>query len=140
MLFLTAERELQFRHASMDTAPGSHRTILVVEDDPAIRSFLKLALEFEGYAVLAASHGREALELLARTERPCLILLDLMMPVMNGWEFAEALRQDARLADTPVALVTAYVEDAKTFRGAQEVLRKPIDLDRLLGVVKRFCA
>jgi CheY-like chemotaxis protein len=114
-------------------------TVLVVEDDPAIRNFLKLALEAEGYRVETATQGQEALDMLPKLPTPCLILLDLMMPVMDGWEFARALRKDMILASIPVALVTAYAEEAKTFSGAQTVIRKPIDLDLLLQVVRRFC-
>ncbi len=115
------------------------RTILVVEDDPAIRLALTMALEMEGYTVKSAGNGKEALELLPRMDTPCLILLDLMMPIMNGWEFAKALRQNMILAPIPVALVTAYSEEAATFEGAQALIKKPVDLELLLKVVRHFC-
>ena len=113
--------------------------ILVVEDDAAIRTALQLALEIEGYSVRTAGNGQEALQLLARIDTPCLILLDLMMPVMNGWEFARALRKDMVLAPIPVALVTAYSEEAAQFEGAQALIKKPVDLELLYHVVRKFC-
>jgi CheY-like chemotaxis protein len=115
------------------------RTILIVEDDPAIRTALQLALEMEGYHVKSASQGKEALEMLPRIDTPCLILLDLMMPIMNGWDFAKALRQDMVLAPIPVALVTAYSEEAADFQGAQALIKKPVDLELLYQVVRKFC-
>ena len=116
------------------------RTILIVEDDAAIRMALQVALELEGYSVKTASHGKEALEILGRSGIPCLILLDLMMPIMNGWEFAEELRRNEALSPIPVALVTAYSEEASSFTGAQALIKKPIDLERLYQVVRKFCA
>lgn len=115
------------------------RTILIVEDDAAIRTALQLALEMEGYQVKTASQGKEALELLPRIDTPCLILLDLMMPIMNGWEFSQALRQDMVLAPIPVALVTAYSEEAAGFSGAQALIKKPVDLELLYQTVRKFC-
>ncbi|MEN9722290.1 MAG: hypothetical protein RJB38_276 [Pseudomonadota bacterium] len=119
--------------------PARCKTILVVEDDAAIRSTLKIALEMEGYHVITASQGQEALTLLPTIKTPCLILLDLMMPIMNGWEFAQAIRSDMVLAPIPIALVTAYSEEAATFSGAQALVKKPVDLDLLFEVVRRFC-
>src|ERR1044071_1184503 len=76
--------------------------ILVVEDDSAIREVLTDVLESEGYQVLNAANGREAIQLLRSSTLPCLILLDLMMPVMNGWQFRDEQRQDPLLAPVPV--------------------------------------
>ena len=114
------------------------RTVLVVEDDESIRDALKAAIEMEGYEVGTAEDGRRGLEALARLPRPCLILLDLMMPVMNGWEFAEALGEDDRLATIPIVVVTAYTRQAKGIN-AKRVLKKPVDLDALLGAVRTYC-
>jgi CheY-like chemotaxis protein len=115
------------------------RTVLIVEDDAAIRTALQLALEVEGYQVQTASNGKEALELLPQIDTPCLILLDLMMPIMNGWEFASAIRKDMVLGPIPVALVTAYSEEASGFQGAQALIKKPVDLELLYQVVRKFC-
>ncbi len=128
-----------FQSAMTELPPHPCRTILIVEDDAAIRTALQVALELEGYAVKTASQGREALDLLPLIDTPCLILLDLMMPIMNGWEFAKALREDMILAPIPVALVTAYSEEAATFQGAQALIKKPVDLELLFTVVKKYC-
>ncbi|MBU6375884.1 MAG: response regulator [Bdellovibrionales bacterium] len=122
-----------------NSAKAPCQTILVVEDDASIRMTLRLALEMEGYTVCTASHGQEALTQLSQMSAPCLILLDLMMPIMNGWEFIKALRANAHFAPIPVALVTAYSEEAAHFEGSQALVKKPIDLEILLQVVRRFC-
>lgn len=69
------------------------RSILIIEDEKAIRETFRLALEMEGYQVNEASNGKEGLEALSTMPRPCVILLDLMMPVMNGWAFIRALEE-----------------------------------------------
>ncbi len=119
--------------------PGSCRSVLIVEDDDGIRDALRFSLELEDYQVFVASNGKEGLELLPKIPAPCLILLDLMMPVMSGWEFAAALEKDMVLATIPVVLVTAYADEAKTVK-AKGIIKKPVDLDVLLASVKRWCA
>lgn len=114
-------------------------SILVVEDEKAIQEVLKAALEMEGYKVFTADNGKEGIELLPNMPTPCLILLDLMMPVMNGWEFAEALSKDMTLATIPVVIVTAFGERAKMVP-SKGILKKPIDLDALLFTVKQWCS
>jgi CheY-like chemotaxis protein len=120
---------------------GTPCSILLVEDEPDIRASLKDALELEGYHVVAAPNGREALDRLPQMPRPCLILLDLMMPVMDGWEFAEHLQADAAHAAIPIVVVTAFSQEAEKRRRIETrgVVPKPVNLDRLFGVVKRFC-
>lgn len=119
--------------------PGSD--ILVVDDDADIRHALGLALELEGYEVAFAANGREAWDWLQAGPPPRLILLDLMMPVMNGADFLRLLRDDARLAPLPVVLVSAFGSIAAAVSEAvQGQLRKPLDLDDLTGLVGRFCA
>ena len=110
-----------------------------IEDDAAVRETLKLVLELEGYSVATAENGREALSLLPEIPTPCLILLDLMMPVMNGWEMARLLQKDHALAAIPMAVVTAFSEQAGNVPGAKVVLKKPVDLEQLLQVVKKYC-
>jgi CheY-like chemotaxis protein len=102
--------------------------ILVVEDEPDIREATSEALETEGYRVIQAAHGHEALRVL-RHVRPALILLDLMMPHMSGWELREILGRDPQLASIPVIVMSA-VE-----RGG---LPKPFGIDELLQAVGRF--
>jgi CheY-like chemotaxis protein len=117
------------------------KTQLVVYDDAAIRDTLKEFLEGDGFRVVTASNGQEALTLL-RSEKPSCILLDLMMPVMNGGEFLEALRQDNELCNTPVMVLSAWAHE-ETVRIAQadniQVLRKPINGREILESVRR-CA
>ncbi len=117
---------------------GKCKSILVVEDEKGIQEVIKMALEMEGYKVKTADNGKAGLELLPKMETPCLILLDLMMPVMNGWQFAEAISQDMTLATIPVVIVTAYGDRAMSIP-AKGVLKKPIDLDLLLNTVKKWC-
>ena len=114
-------------------------TILVVEDDAAIRETLRDALDLEGYKVEVAEHGGVALEKLKVLPRPCLILLDLMMPVMNGLEFLEACRKDDTLVTIPVIMVTAFDTLAREAVGTAGIVKKPIDLDRLLEFVHEYC-
>jgi CheY-like chemotaxis protein len=114
------------------------KCILIIEDEKAIRDSLQLFLEFEGYKVYSAPNGREGLEILPKLDLPCLILLDLMMPVMNGWEFIAALEKNMMLAPIPVVVLTAFSDKAKAIN-AKQVLKKPIDLEILLKVVSQYC-
>jgi CheY-like chemotaxis protein len=114
--------------------------ILVVDDDVDIRDTLREALEFEGYSVSVAANGRDAWEALRSRALPALILLDLMMPVMNGAEFLGLLRADARLRTVPVVVVTALGSIAPTVKAeSQGYLAKPLELERLLETVARYC-
>lgn len=114
------------------------RSILVVEDDDAIRDGLRDLLQFEGYPVFTGADGKEGLEMLGEIPRPCLILLDLLMPVMTGQEFLQAQRSDDLIAAIPVVVISAYAGDARHLSAAGFV-KKPIDLDSLLDFVKRYC-
>jgi CheY-like chemotaxis protein len=89
---------------------GPFRTILVVEDDPESRDALRLALKLAGHTVHTAAHGQEALDLLRAGSPPDLILLDLMMPVLSGWQFREVQRQNPALAGIPVVILSAVGE------------------------------
>ncbi len=115
------------------------RNVLVVEDDLAIRESLEQILEFEGYLPILAENGERAVKNLEAGERPCLILLDLMMPVMSGWEFLEVQKESQALSGIPVVIVSAAGERAR-MAVANEFLRKPIDVDRLLELVDRYCS
>jgi CheY-like chemotaxis protein len=112
------------------------RSLLVVEDDPDIRAALKELLEGEGYEVSVAENGAEALELLPKISKPSLILLDLMMPIMNGNDFAKELANHELYSTIPVMVLTAFKGSADIDR-SKEVIRKPIDADVLLDLVKR---
>lgn len=113
--------------------------ILVIEDDEEIRESLRDVLESENYDVTTAANGREGLARLGAIEEPCVILLDLMMPVMSGGEFLMAL-QGTDHASTPVVVVSAWPQEASLLRSrAQGFLHKPVGLDTLLSEVSRFC-
>lgn len=115
------------------------KTILLIEDDAAIRKTMKEVLEIEGYIVITAIDGNDgAQQLKALQPAPCAILLDLMMPTMNGWQFLDIQRNDPNLKDIPVIICTAYEESAKAIRPAAFV-PKPVQLEKLLGAVKAFC-
>jgi two-component system response regulator MprA len=117
--------------------------VLVVDDDPHIREVIVELLEDEGYAVTQAANGSEALSVLkTHSELPCLILLDLMMPRMNGWEFRTAQRQSPALADIPVVTISAHGDliTAVERLDVAEHLPKPLDIDRLLTIVERYCS
>ena len=115
--------------------------ILLVEDDAPQREALVLLLESEGYHVVEAGHGREALAHLRTEETISLILLDLMMPVMDGWQFRAEQVRDPGLAAIPVIVISGAgsVAAKALAQGAAGYLRKPIDVDRLLDIVARHC-
>lgn len=118
------------------------KKILVVEDDRDIRRNMQWLLESEGYFVELAENGQVALDKLqTANDLPGLIILDLMMPVMDGFQFREAQESDSRLAPIPVAIMTAdgHVEEKKTRVGARAALRKPPDIDAILKIVEELC-
>ncbi len=108
------------------------RKVLVVDDDPNIVGFVEMLLEAEGYSVITARNGKEALEAVS-SHRPDVVLLDMVMPVMDGWEFSRQLR-DAGLHDMPIIVMSASVDARKTScqLGACGYLAKPFELDYLL--------
>ena len=113
--------------------------ILVVDDDPDIRDSLREVLEDEGYAVNCVSNGREALDYLkSKQPRPCVILLDLMMPVMDGWQFRREQKQDPEIADIPLVVITATGK-RPVLIDAAELVMKPLDLNRLFEAIERYC-
>jgi CheY-like chemotaxis protein len=110
--------------------------ILVVDDDPAIRDVVADILQISDYPVQTAVNGAEALEKIRR-DQPAAVLLDLMMPVMNGWEFLRACRKEAPCAHVPIVVMSAAREasDAADELGARAFLAKPFELDAMLSVV-----
>lgn len=115
----------------------SQATILVVDDDEAIRTVVSLVLADEGYRVLTAEHGRAALERLA-TVKPDLILLDMRMPIMDGWELARAYRDAPEPHASIVVLTAAHDAASRAAQiNANGYLAKPFALDDLLAVVTR---
>jgi CheY-like chemotaxis protein len=120
---------------------GAGMCVLVVDDDLEIRETVRQVLESEGYQVAAASDGAEALDLLHGGVVPRLILLDLMMPIMNGWQLREALRGDAKLETIPIVVFTGAGNAAANAESLQAAgyITKPVDLEPLLACVARFC-
>ncbi len=115
------------------------KTILVVEDDDATRESLGLILGARGYGVLGAANGEEALGLLRSGPHPDLILLDLMMPVMDGWQFRREQAADAALAAIPVIVLSAdgnVTQKAEAIRAAG-YLQKPVEVESLLEAIRK---
>jgi len=116
-------------------------TVLIIDDDLPVRTALKELFETEGYAVALAANGRAALNHLRKGLRPCAILLDLMMPVMDGWDFRNEQLADPALKDLPVVILTAAGFSAETVRaqfGDIPFVPKPPPDTGLLEVVKRL--
>ncbi len=116
-----------------------HGFILVIDDDADIRESLSEMLSDEGHRVQAAANGQEALDLLRGSPAPCMILLDLMMPIMNGWQFVQEQATDPVLAAIPVWVITAAGDAHPPPAGVTGVLRKLFRLDQLLDVVGQHC-
>jgi CheY-like chemotaxis protein len=112
-------------------------TILIVEDDIDIREALSEVLNDEGYQVAVAGHGREALDMIGAGLRPSLILLDLMMPVMNGWQFAEEFQSRYGDLHTPIIALSAdaNIEAKALGLGAKSFLKKPVLIEDLLKAI-----
>ena len=115
------------------------KTVLVVEDDLDIRDIVQDLLESEGYDVVPASNGRQALEFLGavrESAKPALVILDMMMPLVDGRQVLEAMRRDPHLASIPVLVISAVVREKP--EGASAFLRKPVSLDKLFQTVRSF--
>ncbi len=115
--------------------------ILIVEDDFATRAAFALLLNAAGYATVEVADGQAAVSSL-HSAPPCLVLLDMMMPLMDGWQFLKARHADPALAAPPVVVVTATSGVSPTTAralGADDVLQKPVDPDELLDAVRRYC-
>jgi CheY-like chemotaxis protein len=119
--------------------PGVHCPVLIVEDDADLREMMAQLLTLEGFQAETVANGRDALEYLRTSDLPDVILLDLMMPIMDGWEFRRRQRQDPALANVPVVVLSAL--DAARAQDLEEAafLKKPLDFDRLLQLVRRYC-
>jgi len=114
--------------------------ILVVEDDREQREALCAMLDLEGFEHAEAANGREALDYLDRSRLPCLVLLDLEMPVMNGWDFREKQLAEERLSRIPVVVVTATDPGSgRRFPGASAFLWKPLKFEKVVAVLDRMC-
>ena len=124
----SAEADWKERHMS--------RFVLIVDDDPNLLEVTRFVIESEGMVVETARNGQEALAFLRAHRLPGLVLLDLMMPVMSGWEFLDEVAKDPLLKAIPVVALTA-VERAQV-PGVVGILRKPMDLGALIRIVERY--
>ena len=114
--------------------------VLIVEDDADVREFMNLLLSHSGFETVTAKNGAEALQAI-REKRPCLVLLDLMMPVMDGWTFRAKQLEDPAIADVPVVCVTALSEPQQVAeRLHARCLRTPVEFSDLLDEVQRACS
>ena len=112
--------------------------VLVVEDEPELREAMATTFRHQGHRVATAPDGLQALELLHDGHLPAVVVLDLLMPILNGVEFLRAARGDQRLRSLPVIAITSSEQDLPF--GAQAIMRKPADMDALLDMVASHCA
>lgn len=119
------------------------KKILAVDDDKFIVMVIRVNLEFEGYEVIEAYDGVQALEMI-ESENPDLVVLDIMMPEMNGWDVLSRIRENPKTEDLPVIMLTALAQDRDieeaTLRGADVYLTKPFEPEELILTVKRMLA
>jgi DNA-binding response OmpR family regulator len=117
----------------------SATTVLVVDDDPALCDMVQDALGENGYRVLTAKHGLQALSILDR-ERPCMMIIDLMMPIMSGWDLIAAVQSNLDLERIPFVVLSAHPDARHTDRFGKAVsMTKPFQIDDLVEVVERHC-
>src|SRR5687767_4305318 len=114
--------------------------VAIIEDDSEFRDMLRELLEEQQYRVVALSNGAEALETLRGDTLPNVILLDVSMPVMDGFDFLRFRNDDPQLSAVPVVLVTNAKPHERPTIGVSDVVRKPIDIDEILFAIKRYCA
>ena len=120
--------------------PAVRAPVLIVEDDADLREMMAQLLQLEGFDAHTVANGREALDYLKDDGAPPrLILLDMMMPVMDGWEFRREQQRSPKLAEVPVIVLSALDQTRVGDIGAVAFLKKPLDFDRLLDLVRRYC-
>jgi len=126
--------------ASARERETAHRCLVaIIEDDNEFRNMLRELLEEEQYRVVALANGAEALKALRGDTVPNVILLDVSMPVMDGFDFLRYRNEDPQLAAVPVVLVTNAKPHERPTIGVNDVVRKPIDIDEILFAIKRYC-
>ena len=142
-----ALKELNRSNQPRTTADGkpprqssaAHCPILIVEDDMDLREMMAQLLTLEGFRAASVANGKEALQYLTAGHNPEVILLDLMMPVMDGWEFRRRQQADPNLSDVPVIVLSALDQSRTRDLHADAFLKKPLDFDRLLELVHEYC-
>jgi CheY-like chemotaxis protein len=125
----------------MESPSRNGKTLLLVEDDVDLRETLAEILRLQGFDPVTAGSGAEAFEILRQGEAPRVILLDLMMPEMSGWEFRDVQRRDPALASIPVVLISGVSDLAEAAEAthASAFLSKPVDIDVLVRLLTRYC-
>jgi CheY-like chemotaxis protein len=119
---------------------NDEKLVLVVDDDSSARESMAEILDAKGYRVLQAENGQRALDVLKKTPRfPCLVLLDLAMPVMGGREFLERRARDPILRNIPVVVVSGNTMSDEPLEGIAAYLGKPVSIDRLIDVIQLHC-
>ena len=133
---------MQHNPDSGEALVTDRRQVLIVEDDNDLREIYADVLRDEGWEVATASDGLEALALLEGGLKPCVAVLDLRMPRMDGWEFADRLRQNDAWRSMPFVIVAAHVRvaDEANHIGARWWLQKPVSIDHLVSVIGEACA
>jgi CheY-like chemotaxis protein len=126
----------------LEKQAAERRAVMIVDDDDAIREALEDVLSDEGYDVVGVSDGQQALDYLLADlhpeKRPSAILVDLWMPVMDGWKFLDALLEDPRLSRIPLVVLTAARDQRARDLRVAEVLTKPVQLQQVLGALERL--
>jgi CheY-like chemotaxis protein len=122
----------------MHASHGKFNGVLIVEDDHSIRELYKEVIEFGGFKVHTAGNGLEALNQLRETPAPCLIILDMMMPVMNGREFLDVIKKDNELAKIPIYVFSANANTALA-EGSLGLFPKPVELEQIMQIVSKHC-
>jgi CheY-like chemotaxis protein len=117
----------------------SNSLILLIEDNKSISDALSWALEYEGYKVITATNGKEALSILQDDPLPNLIFLDLMMPILDGFEFRKRQQEDPRLSQIPTVIISAKNADAITPSSGELFLAKPFDLNKFYMILRKYC-
>src|ERR1700730_7062656 len=124
----------------MGNALREEKFVLVVDDEPSIRESLSELLDARGYSVLQAENGQKALYVLTKMPRlPCLVVLDLAMPVMDGRAFLKVRALDPVLRDIPVVVVSGNMQSEAPLEGIDAYLRKPVKVDRLIAIIGQHC-
>jgi CheY-like chemotaxis protein len=113
------------------------KIVMVIDDDEDVREVLRDFIEDLGYRPVVAANGQEGLEVIRELdEPPCVILLDLMMPIMDGWQFLEVVSADASLAGIPIVISTSAPDRAPS---GPKVLAKPVDLEDFVAELRQLC-
>jgi CheY-like chemotaxis protein len=128
--------KLDWKHAMWNVKPIDEKLVLVVDDDQSARESLSRLLDLEGYSVLEAANGQKALDVLKKAAHfPCLILLDLAMPIMDGRGFLKLRAKDPMLRQIPVVVVSANPPSGEPLNGIDAYLQKPVSFDRIIAIV-----